>query len=474
MISVYFDSQIFRNLKNRDNLVDQSKSEYSRLHHYVFDNKNRFLFFFSHAHLLDLKNDKTEKKFEDLLYMEEIVEDNYLVHEFKAIYARYYLRTPMDAFQSIECDDIEIDWSDFFNVEKHRDHLSTEDFEALNTNADVLKNLKIGHLFQSSNQLSDPIKQQLNNFIPIDNPHATFIDLLKRVTSFSNKFRESNNTYKDLRNMVASGLKYTIDLTNFDLTVDYAGTQKQQHFLDHVKSYIHQKEFTQFDLHYQAYFQLDLLGLQMEKSKKIKTNSMLNDGHHSYYGAYCDILVSDDIQLREKSKILYKLFGLETKVLTVEEFIAEAFWVDLEIESSEVIFWRKIRSVINTSLNKKVDFTIPTRQIVSDIAKQNYLSYFNSLSVLSENGNYCIFLTHSVRNYSSPLFSYKIVKEVVNKSVHLFGIDNNGDGLFNYEKEVEEINKEQWCGREWKRDRSFINLEINTGSKQLTLAISMK
>ena len=73
METVYFDSQIFRELKKEENkyLLDKILK--------LKNNKLKYVYF--DAHIYDLQNDKTDKKIEDLKFMSRIVENNYMLFD---------------------------------------------------------------------------------------------------------------------------------------------------------------------------------------------------------------------------------------------------------------------------------------------------------------------------------------------------------------------------------------------------------
>ena len=73
METVYFDSQIFRELKKEENkyLLDKILK--------LKNNKLKYVYF--DAHIYDFKNDKTDKKIEDLKFMSRIVENNYMLFD---------------------------------------------------------------------------------------------------------------------------------------------------------------------------------------------------------------------------------------------------------------------------------------------------------------------------------------------------------------------------------------------------------
>jgi hypothetical protein len=72
MNRVYLDSNIYRYLK-----INQGNNT-SSLFENLIQSKEELMFYYSYAHLSDLSKDKTEKKFEDLLFMEQLVEKNFL------------------------------------------------------------------------------------------------------------------------------------------------------------------------------------------------------------------------------------------------------------------------------------------------------------------------------------------------------------------------------------------------------------
>jgi hypothetical protein len=47
--------------------------------------------------------------------------------------------------------------------------------------------------------------------------------------------------------------------------------------------------------------------------------SLVNDGRHAFFGSFCDILVSKDADMINKTKFLYDLLEIGTKVITIDE-----------------------------------------------------------------------------------------------------------------------------------------------------------
>ena len=70
-----------------------------------------------------------------------------------------------------------------------------------------------------------------------------------------------------------------------------------------------------------GYSILNLLGIDNEKNRNAKFKNTFNDGLHSYYASFCDVLVTDDSTMRDKASIMYELFKIRTKIINSKSFI---------------------------------------------------------------------------------------------------------------------------------------------------------
>ncbi|MBE9599929.1 hypothetical protein [Pedobacter sp. MC2016-24] len=86
-------------------------------------------------------------------------------------------------------------------------------------------------------------------------------------------------------------------------------------------------EYTSF---INTYVQLEFFGITEErtgKKNKLKKNSHLDlnkDAVHAFFASKADYFVTDDIGVQTKAFIVYKLFNIQTKVLSVQDFIARS------------------------------------------------------------------------------------------------------------------------------------------------------
>ena len=200
----------------------------------------------------------------------------------------------------------------------------------------------------------------------------------------------------------------------------------------------------------------------------------MNDGYHSYYGAFCDYVVSDDQGFLKKTKALYRLLGIETKVYHIDEFIPLFYLLSNSIESSPKMFFDLLINDIKNGLvlNSYQSFKFNRNTTVIK-PFHSYLGYFNQIESIKENNQDFILLRRKTKNYSNFSF-FRQYQGIINKASSLFGYDLKSKGEFNWEKEIEEIKSGTWKGRYWDFDTFTILIEINIGIKEICLLLTPK
>ena len=61
---------------------------------------------------------------------------------------------------------------------------------------------------------------------------------------------------------------------------------------------------------------LDLVGYWKDKFNEKSNYARLWDSNHAYYSSECDYFVSDDKRTRNKTKVVFELYGIETKIVS--------------------------------------------------------------------------------------------------------------------------------------------------------------
>src|ERR1035437_1878952 len=160
MERIYFDKQIFSHLFKSSDLI------YKELLSSLYRSKNNFLYCYSHAHLLDLKNDKTDIKYKELEFIETIVNDNYLSYHAIEKRTSCYLAKPLEAFKDVDEEDESISFSNIFN-DIDLNYATEEQREQLAKAKGILTNQKLDFGFSQIQNLPEDIASPLKKILPI-------------------------------------------------------------------------------------------------------------------------------------------------------------------------------------------------------------------------------------------------------------------------------------------------------------------
>lgn len=309
METVYFDSQIFRELKKEENkyLLDKILK--------LKNNKLKYVYF--DAHIYDLQNDKTDKKIEDLKFMSRIVENNYMLFD---INTNSFIKneTNIENNYNYFYDFNSLFSLDYFNIFSLFNNIQGEEidtelnplFELLNNILQIIKNLKIPLNFEY--RLSEEENNFIQKFIPnCDNPTigeiaTTTNNTLKNYFENIKSYREDR---KDIKNILGNNNKDMVyksinNILKLDIDIKFK-------FIA-------------------IYNMLDMLSEISEKTSKLKYRNMTIDAMHSFNSMSSDYFITNDNKLMLKSKELYKIINyneylninkIHTSAMSLEEFI---------------------------------------------------------------------------------------------------------------------------------------------------------
>lgn len=469
---IYFDKQIF------SHLFKQEKQDYIELLTKLYSFKVNTLYCYSHAHLLDLKNDKTEIKYKELDFIETLVNDNYLSYNGVEKITSCYLVKPKEAFADVNVEDDSIDFTKIFDFDTSA--LDPTQREQLEVAKNVIINMKFDPRMFNQTELSEDIAGLLSKFLPTTAEPMSIIDMSQHLMDILHSMENDKSVYKGLRNISDKYLnngKFTVDYNNIDFNEDLKNSPIQKTFIEYVTNNLNpngDKQITNYDFFTNAYFTLDLLGIITDSSKTVKFNNMLNDGFHSYYAAYCDILVSDDLAFLKKTKTLYKLLDIETQVFHIDEFMKAFIFLIDNRETSKDVFFSLLTNDLRNGLITKTKKSLRSKRETTTIKSQhNYLGHFNRIDNTVIDGKSYAYLHREIKNYSS--FSFLREHQlVINNAVRLFGSDKNFKGDFKWDEEIEEIKTGNWKGRYWDFNSFTILIEIKQGTDELGLLLSVQ
>ena len=425
MVTIYLDKQVFSHLFN------SREEKYSLLREKILSHKDEFIFLYSNAHLFDLQDDKTDIKYAEMEFMQSIVDRNRLIYEFSR--QAVMKQSPLEAYETVgKVGDFS--WLDNFDITQ----LTKEQRAAINNIVDIsIKDLKGELDFHwlknrvpisvSEQQIDMPIFKSLVNFIAYN-------------------FYENKEAYRQVRdNTIArynpSEIKSnTEEVFNEQLSSSPLGLS----FIDTIKAILKQIGLSTSDsatIYYMSYILLDLLGVNKEARKKVKFRNLQADCCHSFFGSYCDCIVSDDEGLRQKSKTLYSLFNFSTKVYSIDEFI-EKF--DEAIENNKKSARKYFDEVIDNYISRQVVNieTMPEHTLTYLKTSNKFFGYFNCM-VERKSDNETTIILYKHNDLNQPILAREI-EIIVNRMVKVFNDMGATFTPFDESMELPQLKVDNW------------------------------
>lgn len=131
---------------------------------------------------------------------------------------------------------------------------------------------------------------------------TTFTSFVRYV---KDNFYENKDSYKSIRDTAIKNYNPALitadseDAFNNQLVSSPLGLS----FVETIKAVLNQLGLTSSDaatVYYISYMLLDLLGVSKEPRKKVKFRNLQTDCLHSFFGSYCDCIVSNDTGMLKK------------------------------------------------------------------------------------------------------------------------------------------------------------------------------
>lgn len=263
-----------------------------------------------------MQNDKTDKKIEDLKFMSNIVENNYMLFD---INTNSFIKngTNIENNYNRFYDFNSLFLLDYFNIFSLFNNIQGEEidtelnplFELLNNILQIIKNLKIPLNFEYKLFKENDFMQK---FIPhyynptIGEIATTTNNTLKNYFENIKSYREDR---KDIKNILGNNNKDMVyksinNILKLDIDIKFK-------FIA-------------------IYNMLDMLSEISEKTSKLKYRNMIIDAMHSFNSMSSDYFITNDNKLMLKSKELYKIINdneylninkIHTSAMSLEEFI---------------------------------------------------------------------------------------------------------------------------------------------------------
>jgi hypothetical protein len=410
---IYCDSNIFRKIK-------QGSSQFNETVYLTMESlQPHFLFLFSEAHLWDLSKSSESYRNQDLQAMEVYVKNNYISRDHIKKQLHFYLATPAEAYEGMDFQAS----SDFLQ----------DPYEGFNSLFDFEGGEQLGTIFKGLFDL--PIMPDINIDTSMLQPeHREMAEQFKGVRSINDALKkmkgvgdllDSNSAFKKHRSMLSTYLdrdEYSYDEWSFDFDQRMKETAFGKSFTELVEEMTPQADrndrYTNF---INTYVQLDFFGITEERSgskQKLKKNSHMDlnkDAMHVFFASHTDYFVTDDIGVQTKAFILYRLFNVNTQVLSVKDFIARSFLL-IKNEDSNATF------VQGLSFSLKQGFVVNQSLLKQQtVIKTLYptFNYFNRVQINAEKDQKNVQLFQYIENPNGVM--YAEIELLIDKAERVFG-----------------------------------------------------
>ncbi len=433
----YLDSNVFQYIK-------PEHPSYNKELHAVMDSlASEVLFIFSCAHLEDLKNCTKEQRESDLELMSRYVRDNYFYRNPIKNVTTCLIASPIQAADNI-------DYSTMNNVMNN-----PLDLDLLTDNDDgahegMLVNNLINSVFSlpisavgptiDTSNFTEGHRILFDKVFPNYKPEMSVKEFLNSVMCYGSALLNDPKEVTELRKHAEDYIKsdtYSFRVWGMEFN-EKLREKTGKSFLDMIEGMLLEKQKNDFYIRFQhAYALLEMFNITREKAgkktKRFNYWSLNNDASHAYFASLCDYLVTDDKGMQVKATILYKLFGIETKVLSTKDFVEEApRFISHEKTASDLI--ANLNYNIENSGLVSAESEIETRDVISWYKmNRTIVALFSDLYVIQHANNinltYVLSFGRSLNDCSITLM-HREIELVVSKVVAILGKDDLGREQF--------------------------------------------
>ena len=305
MLRIYFDWNCITHLKDPEN---------EKLFDYIMSNKPFMIFPFSPAHFEDLQRswpckDRNNKDYHiDLAILQNIC-DNYLImfdNDKKRVLP--FAATPYEYIEKAKDTDT---LDNIFKYNSFSEYIEEEIGEPYSARIkELIGRIPVGTNipFFSEERIEDGM-DMLNQGFKYMKKVQTHVNYNRELSAGIKSFDEvsfkhiSGATSDSIHDEIDKMISKTAPQFNLNKLIELTLQQNNQN-----------SDLTKFISYYLAY---DFMGFKQDKGHDLRNTS--TDAKHAYYGSYCDILVTNDKRMTEKTKAVYKDLSISTKVISTNE-----------------------------------------------------------------------------------------------------------------------------------------------------------
>jgi len=316
MIRIYFDSDVINNIHS-GNSPDISNI--------LAKNRNKLLIPFSQAHIYDKLTSRAHDRFwPDIDFISSFTDKKLLNYNKKSKFTHCEIASVREVFEAIdEGIALREKLSDVDNMVKFLNDGITELIEEFSESEATVD--------QEGVMVFKEFYDVMNNTL---DSKDNYKDLIQEAMNKACSIEKDPLEYKKQREEMLKSFKLPSHFMQLELDqviehIDNEIRIKTRHdnFLEYAREDLKETDKEDSFLNYiQCYFTLGNIGYYADKivvDKEKVFQNHLNDSMHSFFGAHSDYFVVLDRRLKAKTKVLYKLFNIDTLVVSPNELIEE-------------------------------------------------------------------------------------------------------------------------------------------------------
>jgi len=431
------------------NVMAQLKNDSHQELKEILSNKNQFLILYSTAHIGDIlsSSDGSEKRQKyidsDLEYISRMTDDRCIFIEGEKVVVDYY--SPKELFeQRISGIHLLSDLATkgLFSIFEGMD-IPQEVIHSFN---DRMKSMSVESIFTDT--VNAPEKtEHIEKFFPGLKENPTFEGLITGFIRMIQGLNE-NESYKDLRQTVQSGLKIKRDKI-FDSKAPFeiinkayekAGIERSDQLKNSKQGPAWYNQICN------EYIQLDMHGYQEDnintkKGRKETFKNTTEDAFHCAFATGSNFYITNDHKTYNKTRKIYEKLALQTAVMKPDEFVKH-FKDYLDIENDAANFYL-INEVIKTSKFYEEDMNDSKLRIYP--IPYFLFNFFNKVMVIVNNHEE---IDSIILSRTNPTYNFLLPIEIstlITRLITIFSIDQEGVGELNkVELDDKELKERVW------------------------------
>ena len=302
MLKIYLDWNIITHLKDEQN---------SDLFAFLLENKNKFIFPYSKAHIKDLlvSKDANNNYYEqDFQLLAEICEHHLLEHEHNINNPYPYKCYPKD-YLEIKNAELELFSSGFSKCTFYKfldeNGLNPDYFMSI-LKKEKIEPFVIPLINKTIGNLADLFSLMFEYGPTLFNDKKTPKQIQSYIQTTTN-----DSQYRKIQGSNSTNIFKELDAAVFP--------QTNKNFVELIENPIAERSKSNLELFTSLYLTLNLSGFFSDKNRNLQ--NIYTDSEHAYYASSCDFFVSNDSRLREKTDAIYRQYNIQTKIISSDELI---------------------------------------------------------------------------------------------------------------------------------------------------------